>query len=109
MPTNPRLGPRERHCLTQGLGATERRGNVFVHYDPAFSALLQYHGPARIEVRAGAFFADEIDSQGEGCPSEGSAAVHSEIIVELGTDAAVELKRIFFSAVAAFLPVAVLH
>src|SRR5258708_4020392 len=75
MPTNPRLDPRESHFLTQGLGATERRGNVFVHYDPAFSALLQYHGPARIEVRAGAFFADELDSQGEGCPSEGSAAV----------------------------------
>src|SRR5260221_11982478 len=75
MPTNPRLDPRESHFLTQGLGATERRGNVFVHYDPAFSSLLQYLVPARIDVRAGAFFGEEIDNQGECCPRDLSAAV----------------------------------
>src|SRR5216683_8179205 len=82
----------------QGSGAAERRGHMFVHDDPPFGALLQHHGPASIEVRARALFADEINGQREGCPSERPAAVHGEIIVESGADASVGIEQIFLGA-----------
>src|SRR5712664_423783 len=94
-------------ALTAGSGAAERRGHVLVHNNPPFCALLQHHGPASIEERARALFADEINGQRERCPSERPAAVHGEIIVEFGADASVGIEQIFLSAFAVFLPVVV--
>jgi hypothetical protein len=65
---------------------------VFVHHYPALRTLLQNHGPARIEMRTGAFFADEFDGKGEGCPSKRPAAVHGEVIIDLCADAVIGLE-----------------